>query len=237
MVLSIATSILGGLVLSAELVSCIAIGHVQGRAPYFPAIVTPTASSYWDIDRNAFVTWDASKVPSDADPIPWVQLYNTTEYGGPNYVATLASNFPAQSGKVTFKVPEVVPGSYFVMRESQFQDTPYSSAHFTIGSIYIPFSPVVISPTSSTVWKLGSQQTVVWSTSNIPEDADNLVYVDLYQTGDFGGPEFVATLVQDIPREQGSAEVTVPTDITPGNKYFLMVATWGNDSPQFTITE
>ena len=59
------------------------------------------------------------KVPSDADPIPWVQLYNTTDTGSPNYVATLASNFPAQPGRVDFTVPEVVPGSYFVMREYQ----------------------------------------------------------------------------------------------------------------------
>ena len=81
--------------------------------------------------------------------------------------------------------------------------------------------------------------------------------VQLYKTGDFGGPEFQVTLATGIPPEQGNVNIIVP-DLPAGDKYFLMgesqvshlgvvvllisavsyiVAHWGNDSPHFSIVQ
>ncbi|KAI0698331.1 hypothetical protein BC835DRAFT_1413106 [Cytidiella melzeri] len=216
-----------------QLVSANPVAEVEKRAPYYPAITSPTAAAYWTIDHQAYVTWDASLVPTDADPIPWVQLYNTTDYGSANYVTTLASSFPAQPGKVTFTVPEVVPGSYFVMLGEWGQSSP----HFTIGAIDIPSAPHIESPNTNTVWQLGTQQDVTWDTSNIREDAENIAFVDLYKTSSYGSAEFVLEIAVNIPPQQGSVSFTVPEDLTPEDDYFVMVGIWGNSSPHFTISQ
>ena len=60
---------------------------------------------------------DASKVPPGPDNLPWLDLYNTSSWGSALYVTTLARDFDGHAGSVSFMVPQVDPGSYFVMRK------------------------------------------------------------------------------------------------------------------------
>ncbi|KAI0339361.1 hypothetical protein BDW22DRAFT_1431639 [Trametopsis cervina] len=202
---------------------------LQERAVYIPAIITPDASTHWAIGRQAAVTWNASTVPSDADPIPWVLLFNTTDYGGPNYVATLASNFPAQTGNVSFTVPEVVPGSYFIM----LGEYGHSSYHFAIDATEIPFAPKIDTPNATTVWKIGTEQSVTWDGTVAPE-GELIDWIDLYKTSSFGSALYVLTLAQNVPATQGSVSFIVP-DVTPEDDYFIMAGIWGDSTTHFVI--
>ena len=103
--------------------------------PYYPAPLTPTADTVWTVGQTGTVTWyvsprfcvsvacilsyfvtrDASLVPADAPEIMWVDLYETASDGSAVWVVTLAQNFSAQAGSVSFVVPDVAPGSYFVV--------------------------------------------------------------------------------------------------------------------------
>lgn len=37
----------------------------------------------------------------------------------------------------------------------------------------LAFGPTILSPTNATIWSTGSQQQVLWLTSNVPQEAQN----------------------------------------------------------------
>jgi len=211
------------------LVSATPIAELRKKAFYFPVVIAPDATTHWAIGYQASVTWDASKVPSDADDLPWVQLYNTGSWGGANYIATLASNFSATAGSVSFSVPDVTPGSYFIMLGEYGQSSP----HFVIDASPIPVSSPVETPTFGTVWTVGSIATVTWDTAHVDGTAD-VPYADLYKTSSYGSAEFVTRLAENFPASTGSVSITVP-DVDPEADYFVMLGAYANSSPRFTI--
>lgn len=58
---------------------------------------------------------DTSIVPSRTETIPWIDLYETSPFGSAEFVVNLAQNVDAHAGSAGIEVPDVTPGSYFVM--------------------------------------------------------------------------------------------------------------------------
>ncbi|KAG6809412.1 hypothetical protein H0H92_000337 [Tricholoma furcatifolium] len=124
------------------------------------------------------------------------------------------------------------------------------------------FSPTITSPNASTVWPVGTQQTVTWETDNIPPasqltDPNGMVVLGYLGSNggynlDIGENVFYTLLVshikacglimidnplaQDFPLTQGEVDITVP-NVTPRDDYIIVLfGDSGNASPAFAIT-
>lgn len=61
---------------------------------------------------------DASKVPADAEPLEWVDLYTWQSHSGGHSVARLATNVDPRSGSINVNVPAGLPvGNYWIVCE------------------------------------------------------------------------------------------------------------------------
>ncbi|KIP01171.1 hypothetical protein PHLGIDRAFT_384197 [Phlebiopsis gigantea 11061_1 CR5-6] len=182
----------------------------QKRDIYAPSPILPDSGSIWTIGTLQVVTWDASTVPDGTETIPWIDLYETSPYGSAEYVTTLAQNVDAHAGQAGIVTPDVAPGSYFVMAGAWGQ----SSEHFEI----------VASP----------QETISWDTSNLPDHVGRIPQFELWTAASYGDGIYVATLATDIDPALGDVIITVPTDITPGT-YFVVVIFGDNTGYEFQI--
>ncbi|KAI0267335.1 hypothetical protein BC834DRAFT_1040654 [Gloeopeniophorella convolvens] len=94
------------------------------------------------------------------------------------------------------------------------------------------FVPPITSPTSASVWPVGSVQTVTWDTSSAPVQITNPIgHISL------GKGELITniTLASCFNILQGKIDITVP-DVTPDTDYFIVLfGDSGNFSPDFKI--
>jgi hypothetical protein len=99
-------------------------------------------------------------------------------------------------------------------------------------------APPVVYPSNGTTWERGSNQSVTWSTDNIPEEAQKYLVTILlgFLANGSENLDIKRPLAAQIPIMQGTAPVTVPTNLTAGNNYIVaVIGDSGNTSPAFTI--
>ncbi|KAF8197541.1 hypothetical protein BJ912DRAFT_78750 [Pholiota molesta] len=72
---------------------------------YVPKIIKPDGNTEWVTGQSATVVWDASDAPASISNEASVYLHN---YG------TVAKDFDLRAGNVTFTVPYVLQGAYFL---------------------------------------------------------------------------------------------------------------------------
>ncbi|CAL1715399.1 unnamed protein product [Somion occarium] len=96
---------------------------------HFYPIISPNASTAWNVGETATFVWNASTISQDTFDPSWVDLYHSPE-GFAVSVARLADDFDLRTGSVQFVVPNAEPGDYFVM----FNAWANSSPHFRIAA-------------------------------------------------------------------------------------------------------
>ncbi|KAF8332969.1 hypothetical protein F5887DRAFT_564429 [Amanita rubescens] len=113
--------------------------------------------------------------------------------------------------------------------------------------LYLPLqerdvvAPPVTAPNSTSVWTVGSTQTVVWDTSGLPPYANitnRVGEVLLGHLGGGGGLNLMLNnpLAQGFNITQGSVNVVVP-NVPPRTDYLVvLMGDSGNASPTFAIT-
>ncbi|CDO69843.1 hypothetical protein BN946_scf184884.g2 [Trametes cinnabarina] len=105
----------------------------------------------------------------------------------------------------------------------------------------IVFRPHITSPKAGDVWPIGSNQTVTWDTSDIPEEARNQTGLILlgYLVGDDTDEHLGVNdpLAYNFPITAGSAQVTVPAVKTRDDYVIVLFGDSGNTSPKFTIKD
>ncbi|KAI1789774.1 hypothetical protein LXA43DRAFT_549252 [Ganoderma leucocontextum] len=103
------------------------------------------------------------------------------------------------------------------------------------------WSPVILSPNASDVWRAGSLVEIRWDTADPPAQVTNYMgRILLGHEQDADGNEhldFEHPLAQGFNLSRGAVSVTVP-DVVPSNNYFIVLyGDSGNRSPSFTILE
>ncbi|KAL5519896.1 hypothetical protein ACEPAG_1556 [Sanghuangporus baumii] len=101
-------------------------------------------------------------------------------------------------------------------------------------------NPPVISPNASTVWVVGQAQTVLWDTSDLPQQITNLQgVVVLGFLNDSSGNEHLmidSPLASGFDIRSGQVNIVVP-DVEPRTDYIIaLMGDSGNISDEFTIT-
>ncbi|KAF9523900.1 hypothetical protein CPB83DRAFT_862108 [Crepidotus variabilis] len=96
------------------------------------------------------------------------------------------------------------------------------------------YAPPVLSPNSTSIWKVGSNQTVTWDASNPPKQITNpKAKIILVKNGilDFKHP-----LAENLDVLAGQARVKVPQTVAPGDDYqILLYGDSGNSGDVFSI--
>ncbi|KAJ3509182.1 hypothetical protein NLJ89_g5357 [Agrocybe chaxingu] len=96
------------------------------------------------------------------------------------------------------------------------------------------FVPPVLLPNSTSVWKVGTRQTVTWDVSRPPKQITNTKARIVLVTD--GRLDFEHPLATDIDVLAGKAHVKVP-HVAPGKNYQILVfGDSGNTGEFFTIT-
>ncbi|EJD53063.1 hypothetical protein AURDEDRAFT_110845 [Auricularia subglabra TFB-10046 SS5] len=96
------------------------------------------------------------------------------------------------------------------------------------------WTPHLLYPHVGTVWKLGARHNVTWDTSDAPENISNgaAIYLRKAERTLVDKP-----LAQGFDLRAGRQEIVVPTDITPGCDYrVVLFGDSGNWGDEFTIT-
>ncbi|KAI0786877.1 hypothetical protein C8Q75DRAFT_769674 [Abortiporus biennis] len=101
-------------------------------------------------------------------------------------------------------------------------------------------APPITSPDASTVWQVGTIQTVTWDTSNLPPPANitnptGKVILG-FLTDDSENLMADSPLAQGFPITQGSVQITVPDVPSRTNYIIALIGDSGNISPLFSIT-
>lgn len=94
------------------------------------------------------------------------------------------------------------------------------------------YSPLVLYPNASTIWKVGTIYNVTWDNSNAPKDITNSVgKIQLRK----GGQTLPEVLAEGFDILSGIHEIQVP-QVTPGSDYsIVLMGDSGNFSPEFEI--
>ncbi|PPQ82176.1 hypothetical protein CVT24_012653 [Panaeolus cyanescens] len=100
--------------------------------------------------------------------------------------------------------------------------------------------PKIIKPDASSVWPVGSVQTVTWDTSNFPPDSQITNPIGRVVLGfdenDSLNLQLDKPLAQGFKLRDGSVTLTVP-DVPPRDDYLIVLfGNSGNTSPSFAIT-
>jgi hypothetical protein len=104
------------------------------------------------------------------------------------------------------------------------------------------YEPTVLGPPEGAIWPVGSNQSVIWDTSNIPSGAENntlLIVLGHFDEADPGSEnlDLAHPLAQDIPITKGIQNVTVP-DVPYRTTYFVVVfGDSGDRSANITICQ
>ncbi|KAF6761500.1 hypothetical protein DFP72DRAFT_1061728 [Ephemerocybe angulata] len=101
-------------------------------------------------------------------------------------------------------------------------------------------APKITSPTASSVWPVGSTQTVTWDTSDFPPDnqiTNPIGKVILgHDSGDSLNLDLQNPLAQGFKLRDGKVSVVVP-NVPPRKDYLIvLMGDSGNTSPSFAIT-
>ncbi|KAF9031749.1 hypothetical protein BJ165DRAFT_1396949 [Panaeolus papilionaceus] len=106
----------------------------------------------------------------------------------------------------------------------------------------IPVSPLIIKPDASSVWVVGSVQTVTWETNNFPPDSQinnpiGQVFLGRSYTQEWGlRLNRSHPLAKGFNIRDGSVQITVP-DVPPLDDYLIVLfGNADNASPSFSIT-
>ncbi|KAF8740126.1 hypothetical protein AX14_008542 [Amanita brunnescens Koide BX004] len=90
------------------------------------------------------------------------------------------------------------------------------------------WDPTILTPNKKTRWIAGGTETVTWETSNQPASVSNAGLVTIA-----GGPALTAEF--NLVQQDGSIQVTVPSNITAGVYQIILFGDSGNISPKFHI--
>jgi len=101
------------------------------------------------------------------------------------------------------------------------------------------FNPKITNPTAGTTWAVGSQVTVTWDVSGIPEDQRNTksrVVLGWIEPGKLDEHlDLAHPLAQDFSLARGQVTFVVPK-VQPRDNYVVVVfGDSGNHSPAFSI--
>jgi len=100
------------------------------------------------------------------------------------------------------------------------------------------YSPKILAPDHSDVWKRGSTVKISWDTSHPPQHATNsqgTIYLGHLEGGTNEHLDIDHPLAKDVSLAQGNVEVKVP-NVDPGNNYIIvLMGDSGNRSPTFEI--
>ncbi|MER5884865.1 Ser-Thr-rich GPI-anchored membrane family protein [Streptomyces sp. NPDC001941] len=95
------------------------------------------------------------------------------------------------------------------------------------------WAPRVTSPTTGTVWTVGTQQTITWDVTNPPRQITNPRGVILLSKD--GLADVDHPLARNFPIRAGKQQITVP-NVPPGSHYrVILIGSGDNSSPSFTI--
>ena len=95
------------------------------------------------------------------------------------------------------------------------------------------FVPPVLTPTTGTVWPIGTTQNVTWDTSNAPQNITNKEGLILLRKA---GETTPVILQNNFDILLGSIEITVPWVVDGTDYSIILLGDSGNDSQDFTIT-
>lgn len=101
----------------------------------------------------------------------------------------------------------------------------------------IVYSPHVTAPTAGQIWTTGSNQTVTWDTSDIPEekqDSPGMLLLGYLEDGS-ENLDINTPLAVNFPLSGGNVTFTVPVVDTRTDYVVVLFGDSGNTSPQFTI--
>jgi len=114
--------------LSSSNVAQAAPAHEKRVAGVLYQILEPTACTVWTVGETATITWNNTLIPQDTFYSDSAGLCHSPS-GSAWFVVDLADGFDLRTGTVSFTVPDVTPGNYFVMMSSAWGD---DSPHFQI---------------------------------------------------------------------------------------------------------
>ncbi|KAG0704226.1 hypothetical protein DFH29DRAFT_802236 [Suillus ampliporus] len=100
------------------------------------------------------------------------------------------------------------------------------------------WNPTIITPSSTTVWELGSTQTVFWKTNNVPVEKQNSTGRLLlgFEANSSENLDTEHPLAVDFPITDGQVSFIVPQNTTRRNNAIIVLfGDSGNASPQFMI--
>ncbi|KAL0060631.1 hypothetical protein AAF712_012574 [Marasmius tenuissimus] len=100
------------------------------------------------------------------------------------------------------------------------------------------WSPPITSPDATTVWEAGQVVQVTWDTANPPEVFPDGGQITLknFNTALFDDTVFNVVVKEGFSLTDGSAEITVPSNIPTDDQYFItLFGDSGNTSPNFRI--
>ncbi|ESK95822.1 hypothetical protein Moror_12434 [Moniliophthora roreri MCA 2997] len=101
----------------------------------------------------------------------------------------------------------------------------------------IVFNPKITSPNEQTVWEVGSQQSVTWDPTGLPDETLTGQAILGFLEGDSPNEHLMLDnpLAKSFLIKDGKAEITVP-DVPERDSYIVVVfGDSGNASPRFTI--
>jgi len=116
------------------------------------------------------------------------------------------------------------------------QATPISFVPVSEGNIF--WSADITSPHLLTVWTVGSNETVTWDPSKVPQSSINSTGILLlgYQQNNSENLDLQTPLATNFPISAGQVSITVP-NVTERHDYIVVLfGDSGNASPIFTIT-
>jgi hypothetical protein len=184
-------------------------------------VTDPDQSSVWAKDTNVTIRW--SRAGTCGSPVDLHLLRNGQQ------IVEIA-NRANDVGTFTWRVnSQLDPGGGYTVRIRDSQDgNSYDvSDAFSIGDAPDPCSYVISEPNASTVWRLGDDETISWSSS---DTCTARVDLELLADGD---------TVMEIASDQDDSGVyqwTVPGDLAPLDSYAVRLQSVDSDS-EFDVSE
>jgi hypothetical protein len=181
------------------------------QAPTQFAIENPASEMSWKSGLSYQVSWSVTGLPvSDIK----LELYDSTDF-----VGTVVSRTAVSMGYYLWTIPSTLTSGpqYRIRIADADRDAVFAySGYFTISAV--PSIIVVTEPSSSSMWKAGSLQSIAWTDNgNVPSSFVSIWLFDSLQTGALQSNSYIATA--------GGCPWTVPAGETPGRYRIQVVST------------
>jgi|GEM_PF-3034698 len=183
-------------------------------------VTAPNGGENWALNSSQNITWTATGLTGYVD----IELYK-----GGAYLYWLGWE-SATAGTYAWTIPDYYdPGADYKIRIYQTPVEDYSNNNFTISSGSGTPSLTVTAPNGGENWQLGSQHNITWPAQNITGN----VAIHWVRDG------ALTTGIAEVPVSPGSYTWTIPTDLTPGSAYKIMIrngTTEDSSDSNFTLS-